>query len=80
MKGHQEIWLPEGHYVVEFDYWPADKGDRENAPMGCEVCVTSVMDMAAGVWIDIGPNPEFFERLAKVVEKRLSEPFEEQHL
>lgn len=80
MKGHQEVWLLEGHYVVQFDYWLADMGDnRGNPPMGHEVAATSAVDLLTGATLIPQDNPNLFELLARTIERRLSESFEERH-
>ena len=75
---HQELWLPSGHYVAEYDYWPADPGDRShNPPMGGEVEVTAVTDLTTGVRITEGQNPKLFFHCAREIENRLDETAED---
>ena len=78
---HQELWLPSGHFFVEYDYWPPDAGDRShNPPMGGEVSVTGLTDLATGARVVEGENPELFERCAREIEELLSASFEEKYL
>lgn len=57
----------EGYYVT-YEYTPADHGDRENAPMGCEVEVTGALDSNG-----IACNDSLYPDLADKVHARILE-------